>query len=246
MSKYTYAIAALVVLGLVLVAMPVLHGVSVMSGDFALPVHVKANVGELAIVTADSKSPVQFWTDAPGAYVDAERRTVIVSSARPGQFRVLAWSIKWFRPTPAQHCTVEVGGVAPTPPGPTPPGPVPPVPPISPLGQKLQAAYNLDRLAGVGTLEQVAKLAEVYRHASEKVPGQMELKTLADLYGVLARTADVTVGPKDRVLPALRLAISGYLKVALPTKPDTPLSSSLRETAAGVFDELAKALGEVR
>ena len=250
MSKFAYAVAAAALAGLVVACMPVLYAVRVAQGELSLPPLVKARVGELAIVTADTVSPVQFWTDAPGAYIDAGRRTVIFSSARPGEFRVLAWSVRWFKPTTAQLCTVVVGGEAPTPPGPTPPGPTPPgpvpppPPPISPLAHKLKAAYQMDRQAGVGTAEQAAKLAELYRQAAERTPGQTELKTLADLHGVLRRSALALIG--DAALPGLRGEIAGYLKTMLPTKGEAQLTPSLRETAARVFLELSQALGEIQ
>jgi hypothetical protein len=115
---------------------------------------------------------------------------------------------------------------------------------VSPLAQKLAAAYQRDVLAGVGNMEQLAKLESVYRHAAEKVPTQMELKTVGDLYGVMRRTAAGVL--PDTALPALRQEIAGHLKAALPTKADVQLTPAIRGDAARVFGEIAKALEEVR
>jgi hypothetical protein len=218
-------------------------------GTVSLPATVDGKPGQLVHVTAEASGAVQFWSDAPEQYVDVTRKTVVLVSGKPGRFLVLAWSARWLAPTPAVVCQVVVEG-NPSP-GPSPP-PVPPAPPdplpppVSPLAQKLAAAYQRDVLAGVGNMEQKAKLASVYEHASKQVPNQMELKTVGQLYTVVATTANTVVGPKDKVLPSLRMEIAGHLKVALPTKADVQLTPAIRGQAAQVFSEVARALGEVR
>jgi hypothetical protein len=238
-----YVVIGLVLLAFVIPAAGYVWLQDRFGGTVSLPATVEGKPGQLVYVTAEASGAVQFWSDAPEQYVDVTRKTVVLVSGKPGRFRVLAWSARWLAPTPAVVCQVVIeGNPSPTPPMPPDP-PSPPVPP-SPLVQKLAAAYQRDVLAGVGNLDQVAKLASVYRHAAEKVPTQAELKTIGDLYAVMRRTAAGVL--PDTALPSLRVEIAGHLKAVLPTKADVQLTTAIRGQAAQVFSEVAKALGEVR
>ena len=213
-------------------------------GQVTLPATVTAKAGWPCVIQAESSGKLKFWTDAPGSYFDEAGKRVVIASPKPSRFTVLAWTASWLAPSEAAVCVVTVGDGPGPEPGPS-PNPEPPrPPPLSPLAQKLQAAFTRDVLTGASTAAHKTALASLYKHASDSVVAQTELKTVADLYAVLKQSA-FTLLPAT-ALPATRQAISEHLKTQLPTQAQKTLTPDDRVNARRVFSELAAALGEIK
>lgn len=91
----------------------------------AIPVEVRSPVGKMVDVEATTRGKEVRWSVPDGVDVrQLSSTSVVLVSAVPGRYRILAWTCLDGSPTEAAVCTLVVGDSPPGP-GPTPPGPGP-------------------------------------------------------------------------------------------------------------------------
>lgn len=209
-----------------------------------LPSEARGAVGAFVEITGETSGAVVAWYVVdPGLSLFPPARlkdtkTAVVTSPRPGRYRLLAYSAVGQQPTIPAVCVVVIGD-APVPP--PPPGPDPPPPPNDELVRDLQAAYDTDPAADKDANR--TKLAALYRQAGSLADDQ-SITTAGALLSTL-KTAAGTLLPRDALLP-VRQRIAVLLRAELPTTAEAPLDSATRAKAKAVFSRVALALEVVR
>ena len=205
-------------------------------GAVTLPAEVRGEVGAFVVIEAktDGKS-VRFVALDPGLSVFppellATKKATVIVAAKPGKFRILAYSAVGDEPSEPAFCTVIIGTPGPDP-GPT-PGPT------SPLTKALQTAFDGETQADkaklavlVSTMEKAADMANL-----------PALTTTGQLDSAVRAARMASLGDS---LPAVRVAIGEYLAGKLPTS-DTALTPELRGAAGSAYNQVAEALKGVK
>ena len=90
--------------------------------ELELPKEVKAKVGDFVQINSKSASDVEWYIIDPGIQflpfdLLKDKKTAILFTLNPGKYRVLAWTAKDSKPTPASLCvvTIEPNDFVPTP-----------------------------------------------------------------------------------------------------------------------------------
>jgi hypothetical protein len=151
-----------------------------------LPSEVKGDVGSFIAVSAECDAPsVAFYAIDAGINLFpprllADPKTTVVTSAKAGRYRILAYSGNGDGPSEPVVVTVVVGGAPPIPPGPNPPEPDPqPTPPNLTGFAKL--AFDKSR---VYTAAERGKVADNFEGTAARIAAG-ELRTVADANAAL-------------------------------------------------------------
>lgn len=125
-------------------------------------------------------------------------------------------------------------------------GPRPPpvvVPPVvtDPLAAKLQAAFDTE---GGDKKANAAKLAAIYRNAEMATIGDLNVKTVGELFTITHNAANSIV-PLP-ILGGVREYIAAELRTKLPTVPSTPLTPEIRVKASQQYARMADLLGGLK
>lgn len=121
-----------------------------------------------------------------------------------------------------------------------PPKPDDPVVPVSDLGKKLQAAFDLDPLPRDKKLPLLALKVELYKQAAA-LAAAPDVTTTGQL---VQRVRDASKALGGDTLTDLRKEISLVLAAAMPT--DEPMTATVRDRAAATFTLIQSALKEVK
>ena len=193
-----------------------------------LPAEVAAPVGRIVKLTAEADGPRVRWY-CPDADADLlpfpDSLCAAFAAAKPGRYRVLAWTAKGDVPGPPAVCVVRVDG---------------PPPPPDPFVSALRDAYRAD--PSPDKARHLASLTALYRQAPATARDP-DITTAGDLLRVLQEAA-------RRLLPAEALAgvrakIAAELRAALPSDPTTKLDAATRSATVAVFEKIAAALDQV-
>ncbi len=186
----------------------------------------------------------------------ADSKTQTVVACRPGKYRVECWSAVAGEPTAIYLVTVTVSGPDPEPipppplppvppPGPDPPlpnPPHPPTPPVDPFQAKCQAAYDVDQASAATKRGQLSLMVGLYQEMG-KHSQDATITTTGDLLSDYRKVAGSMLSPT--VLIELRKLIAAEVAATFGTE-SAALDTAMRSKAVGLWDRLAKTLGEVK
>jgi hypothetical protein len=202
--------------------------------ELKLPVEVKGEPAAFITIRAETPGKTVRWIALDAGLnlfpVDLlkDTKTAVVSSAKPGRYRLLAVTAAGDEPSDPKICTVIVGN-APTPPPDNPPQP------DSELAKTIKTAWAGETAPDKS--KNVKSLAALYRQAPTVLD---QVQTAGQLYATLRTSADALL-PKDS-LGKVRAAIGEELKKVLPADPQIVLSDMTKQMARSVFSELATVL----
>jgi hypothetical protein len=209
-----------------------------------VPAEVKGEVGAFVAIRAKTEGsrvvfvPIDLGLNVFPADLLADKKATVVTSARPGRYRILCYSAVGTEPTDPAIVVVVIGGddppVPPVPP-PNPPGPKPPEPDAA-LVKKLAEAFARDG----GSKDDVQKLAALYKLGAELVL-KLDVPNSSEMYRRL-REAGASLANS---LTNTRLAVAAELSAQLGAPSDIPYSDAQRTKAASVFLQIATALDAV-
>ena len=225
----------------ILASLLVLAGIS-HAADIEIPKEIKAKVGEFVQIRSTAIGEVEWYVmDAGIQFLPfdllKDRKTAILFTLNPGTYRVMAWSAKDSKPTPAAICTVTIEGLQPTPPTP----PAPPAPPEpSALEKRLKPFYDHD--PDLKRKDQIQVLANFFDEL-HKLSGDMNIKTVGELFQKGSELSDKMIGNEWLVL--LRREINLYLDENLPRIAAQEIDSKTRQLCIGIFDDLAVTLKKI-
>lgn len=208
------------------------------AADIDLPKEVKARAGEFVQIKASAIGDVEWYVMDPGIQflpfeLLKDRKTAILFTLNTGTFRVLAWSAKDNKPTPAALCVVTIEGLSPFPPAP----PVPPAPEPTALEKRLRPFLMHDPDAK--RLEQVKVLASFFEEM-KKISEDGAVKTVGELFQQGSVVSEKMIGNDWLVL--LRREINLYLDETLPRVAAQELDDKTRKLCVKTFEDLALTL----
>ena len=209
--------------------------------DLKLPSEVKGAPAAFVSVKAETSGKMVRWIVLDNGLnlfpveLLKDSKTAVVSSARPGRYRLLAVTAAGDEPSEPQICTVIIGDA----PAPTPPGPPNPDNPADPLTKALQEAFNRDTTAEKA--KHSKSLATVYKQSIQTID---QVMTAGQLFAAM-RAASAVLVPADAV-PELRKAIAEEIKKILPSDPQIVLSDQQKNMSKALFGELANALESLK
>lgn len=180
----------------------------VFSQDLKVPAEVRGEVASFVTIVAETEGKSVKFVPLDGGLsvfpqgLLSNPKVTVVTSARAGSYRVLAYSAKGDVPSDPAITTVIIG-VAPVPPGPVPPQPPAPVPDDitrDPLYDALVGIYG--GIQENDKQQRVKLLANVFRQAAELAP---QHQTTGSLYGAIRSLSNAALAPdavrsiRDRV-----------------------------------------------
>lgn len=218
--------------------------------SLSVPKEIKAKVGEVVWVEAESKGKVS-WRIESG---DREKLTRIDPSKlkspnilgliprAKGKFYIACVTVEGGEIADAETCLlVDMDGPAP-PPIP-PPGPDnPPVPPSDPLAAKLKSAYDADPAPKVIKDSAKGLISALYAAMADHVKDNAVITT-EDLRRDLETTAKGMLPPG--ALVAVRKVIAEVVRDCLGGQPQQ-LTPELRTQAGTCFSKIAAAMDAVK
>ena len=212
--------------------------------ELKIPPETKGQPGDFVIVRAETAGKTVVWYILdPGlkmlpSELFADKKVAVVTSTRPGKYRLLAYTAVADEPSEPVLCVVTIGDPPPVPP---PPGPVPPVPPHDPLGAEFVKLYAAD--TDPKKADALKSLVELYRQCPD-LAADSGLKTLGDLLGTI-RAAAASLVPATALLP-IRRRIADLLGAELGTDASSELTPALRSKAVSMFRRIHTALEGVK
>ena len=205
-------------------------------GQLVVPAEVRGEVAEFVTVIASTEGKVVRYValDAglqvfPSSLL-ANQRATVVTSARPGRYRLLAYTSVADIPTEPVITTVIIGGSTP---------PVPP--PIDTLAEALGGIYGGSQERDKATTR--ARLLTLYRAAPATIRSPM-ITTTEQLYSALV-TARKTAGIADTALSPIRERIAVEW-TAVMGADDRSLTPELRDAAITLSSRIVSALETIR
>jgi len=207
--------------------------------ELKLPAEVKGQPAAFVSVKAETSGKMVRWIVLDSGLnlfpveLLKDSKTAVVSSARPGRYRLLAVTAAGDEPSEPQICTVIIGDA------PTPPKPPEPDNPADPLTKALQDAFAKDATADKA--KHAKGLATVYRQSIQTID---QVTTAGQLFAAM-RAASAVLLPADAV-PELRKAIAEEIKKILPIDPQIVLSDQQKNMSKALFGELANALESLK
>lgn len=204
-------------------------------GQLVVPAEVRGEVAEFVTVIASTEGKVVRYValDAglqvfPSSLL-ANQRATVVTSAKPGRYRLLAYTSVADVPTEPVITIVIIGGSTP-----------PPVP-IDTLAEALGGIYG-------GSQEQdkaatLARLITLYRAAPATIRSPM-ITTTEQLYSAMV-TARKTAGIADAALSPVRERIAVEW-TAVMGADDRALTPELRDAATTLSSRIVSALETIR
>ena len=210
--------------------------------DLKLPAEVRGEVGSFVTILAETSGKVvKFYPLDSGLSVFppallANAKATVVVAAKPGRYRMLAYTAMGDQPSEPAVCTVVIGGdvppPAPTPPapGPTPPAPTPPGP--DPLALSIRGIFG--GLQEGNKAQMVAALAKAFRGVDPSTVatlGQLESALRAQSRGI----------PATAIQP-IRETIAEHLRSTLGESPELAMDEPLRAKARAELARVATIL----
>lgn len=159
-------------------------------------------------------------------------KTAVLSTAKKGQYRVLAVTALNDQVSEPAICVIKIGEQKP---GPDVPPDVPPDEPKDPLLDKLQAIYGADVTTNKATI--VKMMVKLYREAAKVITENKNIDTYGKFYSLLVKTAE-SLDISHKLLP-LQEEVAKELKKVLPTDYDEKINDSNRQPIADKFTYLA-------
>lgn len=205
-------------------------------GQLVVPAEVRGEVAEFVTVIATTEGKVVRYValDAglqvfPSSLL-ANQRATVVTSARPGKYRLLAYTSVADVPTEPVITTVIIGGSAP---------PVPP--PIDTLAEALGGIYGGSQEKDKAAT--LARLITLYRAAPATIRSPT-ITTTEQLYSAMV-TARKTAGIADAALSPVRERIAVEW-TAVMGADDRALTPELRDAATTLSSRIVSALETIR
>ena len=205
-------------------------------GQLVVPAEVRGEVAEFVTVIATTEGKVVRYValDAglqvfPSSLL-ANQRATVVTSARPGRYRLLAYTSVADVPTEPVITTVIIGSSTP---------PVPP--PIDTLAEALGGIYGGSQEKDKATT--LARLLTLYRAAPATIRSPT-ITTTEQLYSALV-TARKTAGIADTALSPIRERIAVEW-TAVMGADDRALTPELRDAATTLSSRIVSALETIR
>ena len=205
-------------------------------GQLVVPAEVRGEVAEFVTVIASTEGKVVRYValDAglqvfPSSLL-ANQRATVVTSARPGRYRLLAYTSVADVPTEPVITTVIIGGSTP---------PVPP--PIDTLGEALGGIYGGSQERDKATT--LARLLTLYRAAPATIRSPT-ITTTEQLYSALV-AARKNAGIADTALSPIRERIAVEW-TAVMGADDRTLTPELRDAATTLSSRIVSALETIR
>ena len=205
-------------------------------GQLVVPAEVRGEVAEFVTVIASTEGKVVRYValDAglqvfPSSLL-ANQRATVVTSAKPGRYRLLAYTSVADVPTEPVITTVIIGSSTP---------PVPP--PIDTLAEALGGIYGGSQERDKAAT--LAKLLTLYRAAPATIRSPT-ITTTEQLYSALV-TARKTAGIADTALSPIRERIAVEW-TAVMGADDRALTPELRDAATTLSSRIVSALETIR
>ena len=205
-------------------------------GQLVVPAEVRGEVAEFVTVIASTEGKVVRYValDAglqvfPSSLL-ANQRATVVTSAKPGRYRLLAYTSVADVPTEPVITTVIIGSSTP---------PVPP--PIDTLAEALGGIYGGSQERDKAAT--LARLLTLYRAAPATIRSPT-ITTTEQLYSALV-TARKTAGIADTALSPIRERIAVEW-TAVMGADDRTLTPELRDAATTLSSRIVSALETIR
>lgn len=205
-------------------------------GQLVVPAEVRGEVAEFVTVIASTEGKVVRYVALdqglqvfPSSLL-ANQRATVVTSARPGRYRLLAYTSVADVPTEPVITTVIIGSSTP---------PVPP--PIDTLAEALGGIYGGSQERDKATT--LARLLTLYRAAPATIRSPT-ITTTEQLYSALV-AARKTAGIADTALSPIRERIAVEW-TAVMGADDRSLTPELREAATTLSSRIVSALETIR
>jgi hypothetical protein len=205
-------------------------------GQLVVPAEVRGEVAEFVTVIASTEGKVVRYVALdqglqvfPSSLL-ANQRATVVTSARPGRYRLLAYTSVADIPTEPVITTVIIGGSTP---------PVPP--PIDTLAEALGGIYGGSQEKDKAAT--LARLLTLYRAAPATIRSPT-ITTTEQLYSALV-AARKTAGIADTALSPIRERIAVEW-TAVMGADDRSLTPELRDAATTLSSRIVSALETIR
>ena len=205
-------------------------------GQLVVPAEVRGEVAEFVTVIASTEGKVVRYVALdqglqvfPSSLL-ANQRATVVTSAKPGRYRLLAYTSVADVPTEPVITTVIIGGSTP---------PVPP--PIDTLAEALGGIYGGSQERDKAAT--LARLLTLYRAAPATIRSPT-ITTTEQLYSALV-AARKTAGIADTALSPIRERIAVEW-TAVMGADDRTLTPELRDAATTLSSRIVSALETIR
>jgi hypothetical protein len=205
-------------------------------GQLVVPAEVRGEVAEFVTVIASTEGKVVRYVALdqglqvfPSSLL-ANQRATVVTSAKPGRYRLLAYTSVADIPTEPVITTVIIGGSTP---------PVPP--PIDTLAEALGGIYGGSQERDKAAT--LARLLTLYRAAPATIRSPT-ITTTEQLYSALV-AARKTAGIADTALSPIRERIAVEW-TAVMGADDRSLTPELRDAATTLSSRIVSALETIR
>ncbi len=205
-------------------------------GQLVVPAEVRGEVAEFVTVIASTEGKVVRYVALdqglqvfPSSLL-ANQRATVVTSAKPGRYRLLAYTSVADIPTEPVITTVIIGGSTP---------PVPP--PIDTLAEALGGIYGGSQEKDKAAT--LARLLTLYRAAPATIRSPT-ITTTEQLYSALVM-ARKTAGIADTALSPIRERIAVEW-TAVMGADDRTLTPELRDAATTLSSRIVSALETIR
>ncbi len=208
-------------------------------GQLVVPAEVRGEVAEfISVIASTDGKVVRYVALDQGLQVFpssllANQRATVVTSARPGRYRLLAYTSVADIPTEPVITTVIIGGS-------TPPVPPPP-PPDNALAEALAGIYGGSQERDKAAT--LARLITLYRAAPATIRSPM-ITTTEQLYAALV-SARKTAGIADTALSPVRERIAVEWTSVMGAD-DRALTPELRDAAITLAARIVAALETIR
>ena len=206
-------------------------------GQLVVPAEVRGEVAEfISVIASTDGKVVRYIALDQGLQVFpssllANQRATVVTSARPGRYRLLAYTSVADIPTEPVITTVIIGGSTP---------PVPP-PPDNALAEALAGIYGGSQEKDKAAT--LARLITLYRAAPATIRSPM-ITTTEQLYAALV-SARKTAGIADTALSPVRERIAVEWTSVMGAD-DRALTPELRDAAITLAARIVAALETIR
>jgi len=213
------------------------------SADIDLPKEVKGKVGDFIQINSKAITDVEWYIVDPGIQflpfdLLKDKKTAILFTLNPGKYRVLAWTAKDSKPSPAYLClvTIEPNDFVPT------PTPVPVPVPVEPtaLEKRLKPFYIKDDSPDKKT--QLNQLKTLFGEL-QKLSLDTNITTIGELFKAGAEISTTLL--VDKVLVELRAELNAYMDETLPRVSNQVLDQKTKELCFSVFGEIKKTLDKL-
>lgn len=209
---------------------------SLVFGQLSLPAELRGQVAEFVSVIASTEGKVvKFVALDPGLQVFPSallnnQKATVVTSAKPGKYRLLAYTSVADTPSDPVITTVIIGGTSP-----------PPSPVVDPLAEALAGIYG-------GAQERdkavtLSRLLTLYRSAPATIRSPA-ITTTEQLYSAMV-TARKNAGIADAALSPVRERIATEW-VSVMGSDDRALTPELRDAAAMLAARIVAALETIQ